>query len=377
MAKRNVIVGIDIGTTKIAAIIGEISEFGQVNIIGLGEAFSAGMRKGNIVDIENTARAIEQAVEKAERMSGVEVHSAFVGITGSHISCQNNKGVVAVSSEDKEIGVEDAHRVLQAARVISVPADRRIIHVLPRQYIVDGCDGIIDPVGMAGSRLEVETHIVTAASTSIQNILKSTSRAELEVEELVLNPLASAEAVLLPAEKELGAVVVDIGGGTTEIAIYDQGSMWFTSVLPVGGDYITSDVAVGLRTPIARAEELKKEHGCVLSKLMPDNEYIEVTAIGGQDTRNVTKKFLATIIEPRVQEIIGMVRQEIKRSGFKEVIPGGVVFTGGTSSMAGLTELAMQELNLPVRVGIPEQVGGLVDIVTAPSYATGIGLVLY
>lgn len=282
MPRDNVVVGVDIGTTKVVAVVAEVTTQGRLNIIGLGETPSGGLRKGIIVDIENTARAIEKAVEQAERMSGCHVTTVFVGLTGPHIGSVNNRGVVAVTGEDGEVGPEDVERVLQAARVIPLPSDRRIIHVLPRQYIVDGYDGIMDPIGMSGSRLEVETQIVTAAAAAIQNTLKSVQRAGLQVEELVLNPLASAEAVLQPAEKELGTVVVDIGGGTTEIAVFSEGSLWYASVLPIGSEHITSDLAVGLRTPLSQAEVIKKEHGCVSMEGINENETVEVQVVGGR-----------------------------------------------------------------------------------------------
>ena len=377
MPKDNIVVGLDIGTTKVVALVAEATPEGRLNIIGLGETPSGGLRKGIIVDIENTARAIAGAVQQAERMSGCQVHSAYVGLTGPHISSINNRGVVAVAGEDGEISVEDVERVLQAARVIPLPAERRIIHVLPRQYIVDGYDGVMDPIGMCGSRLEVETQIVTAAGAAVQNIMKSVQRAGLGVDELVLNPLASAGAVLQQAEKELGAVVVDIGGGTTEIAIIAQGGLWFASVLPIGSEHITSDLAVGLRTPIVQAEIIKKEHGCVLADLVPENQIIEVPPVGGKEKRRVARKMLASIIEPRVEEIFTMVRREINAAQFQGLLPGGVVLTGGGALLEGLTRMGAEILAMPVRLGWPEGNGGLADMVAAPAYATAAGLVNY
>ncbi|NPV26583.1 MAG: cell division protein FtsA [Firmicutes bacterium] len=377
MARRTIVVGLDVGTTKTTALVGEVDGEHRVHIIGVGECPSSGLRKGTIVDIDNTVKSIDRAIEKAERMSGVHVEAVCVGIAGANISSVNNRGVIAVAGPDREITAEDVERVLQAARVIHLPADRRIIHVIPRQYLVDGYDGVRDPVGMAGSRLEVETNIITGAATSIQNMLKSIHRAGLKLQDLVLNPLASGEAVLLPAEKELGVVVVDIGGGTTDIAIYDQGSPWFTSVLPIGGDYVTSDLAVGLRTTLAEAERVKREMGCVLADLAPDNEYVEITSVGGKEVNRVSRKLLATIIEPRMQEIIAIIRNEIYRSGYKGILPGGVVLTGGAVLMDGLVELARTQFNLPVRIGVPEGIGGISDVVSSPAYATAVGLVLY
>lgn len=377
MPKDNVVVGLDIGTTKVVAVVAEITLQGRLNIIGLGETPSGGLRKGIIVDIENTARAIEKAVEQAERMSGCHISSAFVGLTGPHIGSVNNRGVVAVTGEDGEVGPEDVERVLQAARVIPLPADRRIIHVLPRQYIVDGYDGIMDPIGMSGSRLEVETQIVTAAGAAVQNTIKSVQRAGLAVDELVLNPLASAEAVLQQAEKELGTVVVDIGGGTTEIAVISQGCLWFAAVLPIGSEHITSDLAVGLRTPLTQAEIIKKEHGCVLAELATENEFVEVPAVGGKEKKRVPRKMLAAIIEPRVEEIFNLVRREIDGSHFQGLLPGGVVLTGGGALLEGITQLASEALAMPVRLGWPENSGGLADMVASPAYATAVGLVNY
>lgn len=377
MPKDNIVAGIDIGTTKVVAVVAEVMPEGRLNIIGLGETPSGGLRKGIIVDIENTARAIAGAVEQAERMSGCRVQSAFVGLTGPHIDSINNRGVVAVTGEEGEIRLEDVERVLQAARVIPLAAERRIIHVLPRQYIVDGYDGVMDPVGMCGSRLEVETQIVTAAGAAVQNIMKSVQRAGLAVDELVLNPLASAGAVLQQAERELGVVVVDIGGGTTEIALISQGSLWFASVLPIGSEHITSDLAVGLRTPIVQAEAIKKEYGCVPADSVPDNETVEVPPVGGKEKRRVTRKALAAIIEPRVEEIFTMVRRELSSSRYQGLLPGGLVLTGGGALLEGITVKAAEILAMPVRLGWPEGSGGLADMVAAPPYATAVGLVDY
>jgi len=377
MPKKKVIVGLDIGTSKTVAIVGEVEFEGYINVIGVGECASSGLRKGTIVDIENTARSIEKAVEKAEQMSGVEITSAYVGITGPHISSMNNRGVVAVASLDKEITSEDAIRVLQAAKVITLPMDRKIIHIIPREYIVDGYDGIVDPVGMSGSRLEVETNIITGASTSIQNTLKSVYRAGLQVDSLVYNALASAEAVLLPAEKELGTLLVDIGAGTTELAIYERGSITFSSVIPLGGDHITSDLAVGLRTPIMEAERIKKTEGCVLQSLMPEENYIEVPNVGGNEVRRVSRKLVSSIIEPRMQEILSLIHTEFKKSGYNKSLPGGIVFTGGSAQLEGLVPMAANYLDMPARVGFPRNVGGITDIVDSPAYATALGILSF
>ncbi|NLW08085.1 MAG: cell division protein FtsA [Clostridia bacterium] len=378
MPRDNMIVGLDIGTTKVVVVVAEVNSEGRLDIVGLGETSSGGLRKGIIIDIENTARAIEKAVEQAERMSGLKINSAFVGLTGPHIQSINNKGVVAVAGEEGEITPEDVQRVLQAARVIPLTAERRVIHVLPRQYIVDGYDGITDPVGMSGSRLEVETQIVTAAGAVVQITLKSVQRANLTVDELVLNPLASAEAVLQQAEKELGAVVIDIGGGTTEIAIIYQGSLWFAAVLPVGSEHITGDLAVGLRTPILQAEGIKKEHGCVFAGLIDnDEQFIEVPPVGGKEKRRVSLKTLATIIEPRVEEIFTLALQKINAADPQTLLPGGVILTGGGALLKGMTQLSSEVLGMPVRLGVPEGNGGLADMVANPAYATAVGLLRY
>ncbi len=377
MARSNTIVGLDVGTTKVTAIVGEVGADGQLQIYGYGVAPSYGIRKGSVVDIEKTVKSIEEAVEKAEQMSGRPIEGGYVGITGTTISSVNNRGVVAVANPDQEITQEDVDRVLQAARVIALPHDRRIIHVIPRQFIIDGNDSILYPVGMMGSRLEVETHIVTIANAAVQNLLKCCERAGFQVQELVLNAYASGEAVLYPAEKELGVVLVDIGGGTTDIAIFEQGTLWFTSVLPVGGDYITSDLAVGLRTPLNQAERIKKEFGCTLPALTSDSETVEVTSVGGKNSFRVSKKTIASIIQPRVQEIIAMIKNKIESSGYRGLLPGGVVLTGGTALTDGIVELASEELQRPVRIGYPEAVGGLADVIHSPEFATSVGLLLY
>ncbi len=377
MARGNTIVGLDVGSTKVAVIVGEIGLDEQLQILGFGTASSTGIRRGAVIDIENTVRSIEEAIEKAEQMSGRPIEGGYVGITGTTISSLNNRGVVAVSNPEQEIAQEDVERVLQAARVIALPPDRRILHVIPRQFIVDGNDNILDPVGMLGSRLEVETHIVTSTHAAIQNLLKCCERAGFHVQEFVLNAYASGEAVLLPAEKELGVVVVDIGGGTTDIALFEQGSLWFTCVLPVGGDYITSDLAVGLRTPLTQAEIVKKDHGCTLPALTSDSEYVEISSVGGKDTRRVSRRTIANIIQPRVQEILGLVKNQLERSGYQGLLPGGIVLTGGAALTDGIVELATEELQRPVRMGYPEAVGGLVDVISSPVFAAGIGLLLY
>lgn len=377
MARSNTIVGLDVGSSKVTVIIGEVGSDGQPQIYGFGVAPSAGIRRGSVIDIEKTVQSIEEAIDRAEQMSGREVEGGFVSITGINLSSLNNRGVVAVANPDQEITREDVDRVLQAARVIALPHDRRIIHVIPRQFIVDGNDNILDPVGMMGSRLEVETHIVTINNAAVQNLMKCCERAGFRVQELVLGAYASGEAVLYPAEKELGAVVVDIGGGTTDIALFEQGTLWYTGVLPVGGDYVTSDLAVGLRTPLNQAERIKREYGCVLPALIAESDLVEVASVGGKDTSRVSRKVIAGIMQPRLQEILGLVKNQLEKSGYHGLLPGGVVLTGGTSLTQGMVELAAEELQRPVRIGYPEAVGGLSDQIHSPEFATGVGLLLY
>lgn len=354
--------------------MGEVDTYDQLSIIGLGEAASVGLRRGMIVDIERTSRSVAEAVAAAERMSGISLSSVVVGISGAHIATLNNRGVVAVANPGREIMPEDVVRVLHAAQVINLSSERHILHVLPRQYIVDGCDGIIDPTGMAGSRLEVEALIVTAATTWVRNLHYCLQKAGLHVDGLVLSPLAAAEVVLEPAEKELGTILVDIGGGTTEIAIFDRGGLWFTSVLPMGGDFVTSDLAVGLRLPLVEAERLKRSF---VPPAAGNGEAATIEVGTGLHRQEVSQDLLASIIEPRLEEIFQFVQGEIARSGYPALLPGGVVLTGGIAALDGIAELASQFLQLPVRVGYPGGVGGMVDMVRHPSYATAVGLLVH
>jgi cell division protein FtsA len=348
-----------------------------MQIVGYGSVPSIGIRHGSVIDIENTVRSIEEAIERAEQMSGRSIDGGCVSITGTSIASINNRGVVAVADPEQEIAREDVERVLQAARVIALPHDRRVVHVIPRQFIVDGIENILDPVGMVGARLEVETQIVTIANAAVQNLLKCCERAGFHVQDLVLASLASGDAALFPAEKELGVVVVDIGGGTTDIAVYDQGALWYSAVLPVGGDYITSDLAVGLRTPLTQAEDLKKKSGSALPGLMPDNEMVDVPGVGGKETHQASRKMIASIIQPRVQEILGLVKNQLDQCRYQGLLPGGIVITGGTALTPGLVELAGEIMQRPVRLGFPEAAGGLADVIHSPVYAAGIGLLSY
>ncbi len=377
MAQAELIAGLDMGTRKMTCLIGQVDEAGKVTVMGVGTGPSAGMRKGVVVDIEGAARAAQRVVQNAQRMAGVQVRSLYLAVTGGRITSVNNRGMVAVARADREITREDVSRVMEAARVINVPPDFEIIHALPRQFVVDGYDGVTDPVGMVGVRLEVEAHIVMGLVTSLENVMRSVYKAGLEVEGLVLAPLAAGEAVLQPAERELGVVLVDVGGGTTDVALFDQGSIYFASILPVGGDHVTSDIAVGLRTPLDVAERLKKEYGCARREQASGEVTFEVTSVGGSSQKQVDQRTLAGIVEPRVQEIFSLVGDELAKARYNRTIPGGVVLTGGMAELEGIVELAEQVLDMPVRLGIPQGVSGLTDMVRSPAYATAVGLLIY
>ncbi len=372
--KTNVIVGLDIGTTKTCAVVAELHETG-IDIIGVGLHPSEGLRKGVVVNIESTVESIKGAIEEAERSSGCEISSVYAGIAGAHIRGQNSLGIVPVKG--REVKPEDVERATEAARAIAIPLDRQIIHTLPQYYVVDEQDGIIDPVGMAGVRLESRVHIVTGSVTSIQNIVKSINRVGLEVKDIVLEQLAASEAVLSNDEKALGTALIDIGGGTTDIAVFSEGSIKHTAVIPVGGQYVTSDIATGLRTPVAEAEKIKIEYGCAYMPLIPKDEFIEVPSVGGREPREVSRQILGRIIEPRMDEILKMAQKEINRSGCEDILAAGVVLTGGGAILEGTPELAEQIFNMPVRRGLPMDIGGLADTVKSPAYATGVGLVLF
>ena len=378
MAKRGALVGLDIGTTKVCVIVAEHDEDGEVHITGMGTSPSTGVRKGVVVDLGSTTRAIEEAVDKAERMAGLRITTAALGVSGGHLASQNSRGVVAVSRADHEIGEQDVSRVIEAARMAAVPAsDREIVHLLPRDFIVDGQDGVKSPVGMYGTRLEVEAHIVTGASTLLANLLKCVQRAGLDGDAMVLEPLASAEAVLTPAERELGVALVDIGGGTTSLGIFTGGGLCYTTVLPYGGNHVTNDIAVGLRTSFGDAEHLKIRHGCALPHLVGDGDLIEIVHVGSHEPRVMPRRALCEIIEPRVAEIAGLVKVQLTRSGLAYRIPAGLVVTGGTAQLRGLAELFSERLGMAARVGVPELIGSMADTVSSPAYATGVGLVLH
>jgi cell division protein FtsA len=374
MGRRDeIIVGLDIGTTKIACIIGEVTEEG-IDIIGIGSHPSTGLRKGVVINIDATINSIAKAVEEAELMAGCEVNRVYAGIAGGHVKGFNSRGIVAV--KDKEVRREDLSRVVDAARAVAMPMDRKVIHVIPQEYIIDDQDGIKEPLGMTGVRLEASVHIVTASVTSAQNIVKCANACGLEVADIVLEQLASSEAVLSEDEKELGVAVVDVGGGTTDIAIYSQGSLVHTAVLSIGGNHLTNDIAVGLRTPMAEAERIKQKYGCAMTEKITPEETIEVPSVGGRPPRVLSRQILSEIIEPRVEEIFAYVGRELKNSGYEDLIASGVVITGGTTILENMPVLAEEVLGLPVRRGVPKGVGGLVDVVRNPKFATGVGLVL-
>jgi len=372
--KENLIVGLDIGTTKICTIIGSMTESG-LEIVGIGTSVSKGLRKGVVINIESTVQAIHKALQEAELMAGCEINSVFAGIAGAHITGFNSQGVIAI--KNREVTTEDIQRVIDAAKAIAIPMDREVIHVLPQEYIIDDQDGIKEPLGMSGVRLEAKVHIVTGAVASAQNIIKSCNKANVNVADIVLEPLASSEAVLSPDEKELGVAIVDIGGGTTDLAIFVDGAIKHTSVLSLGGNHLTNDIAVGLRTPMAEAERIKRTYGSCLTSDIGADETIEVPSVGGREPRVLSRQLLAEILEPRVEEMFTLVNREIVRSGYEDLIASGVVITGGTSILPGMPELAEQIFNLPVRRGSPQGVGGLLDVVNSPIYATGVGLVIY
>jgi cell division protein FtsA len=372
--RDEIIVGLDIGTTKIAAIVGEVTPEG-IDIIGIGTAPSKGLRKGVVVNIDATVTAIQQAISEAENMAGCEISSVYAAISGAHVRGINSHGIVAV--KDKEVREADVMRVLEAAKAVAIPMDREVLHVLPQQYVVDEQDGIRDPLGMAGVRLEAKVHIVTTAVTSAQNVVKCANRCGLQVADIVLEPLAAAQAVVEDDEKELGVVLLDIGGGTCDLAIFVDGAIVHTAVLPLGGNHVTNDIAVGLRTPLESAEKIKRKYGCALPSLVDEGEMMEVPSVGGRGPREMSRQLLVRIVEPRIEEIFEHVRKEIVRSGYFDSLAAGVVLTGGATIMEGVAEVAEQVLSLPARRAMPTRIGGLTDVVKSPAYSTGVGLVLY
>ncbi len=378
MAKNGYVVGIDIGTRKVCVAIGEITEDRKIEVIGIGTADSKGLRKGVVVNLDITSAAIKKAQEEAELMAGISINSAFIGISGAHIKSFNSRGVIAVSGKNREISREDIHRVIEQSKAVSIPPDREIIHVIPQEFVVDEQDGIRDPFGMSGIKLEVNVHIVTGAVTLCQNLRTCVERAGINIEEIILNQIASSAAVLTHDEKELGVGLIDIGAGTTEVAIYERGSLWYTQNIPLGGDNFTNDIAVGLRTAIPDAEKIKKRFGCTAAPAGEDQETIEVPSVGtGRKPRVLSRQLLADIIQPRAEEIFRLVDNDIKRMGYEKSLNSGIVLTGGTALLDGLEEVAEEIFDLPVRRGDPTGVGGLIDRVGTPDYATAVGLLIH
>ncbi|MGD8567745.1 MAG: cell division protein FtsA [Gammaproteobacteria bacterium] len=378
MAKRsdqNLMVGLDIGTSKIGAIVADVSTDGKIEVIGIGSHPSKGLKKGVVVNIESTTQSIQRAVEEAELMAGCQIDSVFAGIAGSHIQSLNSHGIVAI--RDKEVSQADVDRVIDAAKAVAIPADQKLLHVIPQEFVIDDQDGIKEPVGMCGVRLEAKVHLVTGAVSAAQNIVKCVRRCGLEVDDIILEQLASSYAVLTEDEKELGVCLVDIGGGTTDIAVFTEGSIRHTAVIPIAGDQITNDIAVALRTPTQYAEDIKKKYACALTQVASPDESIEVPSVGDRPPRRLARQTLAEVVEPRYEELLTLVQNELRRSGFEDLCAAGIVLTGGCSKMEGVIDLAEEVFHIPVRLGMPGNVSGLVDVVKNPIYATGVGLLIY
>jgi cell division protein FtsA len=369
------IVGLDIGTSKVVAIVGMVGPDGDIEIIGLGSHPSRGMKKGVVVNIDSTVQSIQRAIEEAELMSGCKIYSVQVGIAGSHIHGQNSHGIVAI--KDKEVVQADVDRVLDAARALAIPADQKILHSLPQEFLINSQDGIKDPLGMSGVRLEARVHVITAASNAVQNIEKCVRRCGLEVDQIILEQLASADAVLTDDEKELGVCLVDIGGGTTDIAIYTEGAIRHTAVIPIAGDQVTNDIAMAFATPTIHAEDIKIKYACALAQLAHEDETIQVPSVGDRPSRSLTRQALAEVVEPRYEELFTLIQNEIRRSGYEDMIPSGIVLTGGTAKMEGAVELAEEVFHVPVRLASPQSVSGMADFVCNPIYSTGVGLLMH
>ncbi len=378
MAKKlddNLIVGLDIGTSKVLVIVGEIKLDGKIEVIGVGHHPARGLRKGVVANIESTVQSIQRAVEEAELMSGCQIYSVFVGIAGAHINSFSSHGVAAI--RDNEVTSEDIERVIEAAKALAIPNDQRILHVIPQEFLIDGQDSIREPVGMCGIRMEARVHIITGAVSATQNIIRCVHRCGLKVDDIILEQLASSEAVISEDERELGVCMIDIGGGTTDIAIFNDGAIQHTAVIPIAGDQVTNDIAVAFHTPTQAAEDIKIKYGCALTQFVDADQTIEAPSIGGRPPRKLLRQNLAEIIEPRLEELLLLVQAELRRSGSEELIGSGVVFTGGSSKIEGIVELAEEVFHMPVRLGVPLYDGGLSEIVHNPIYATGIGLVQF
>ena len=372
---KHMIVGLDIGTSKVVAIVCEIGSEGEIEIIGLGSHPSRGLKKGVVVNIESTVQSIQRAIEEAELMAGCQIHSVYAGIAGNHIRSMNSHGIVAI--RDKEVTYNDVDRVIDAARAVAIPADQKILHVLPQEFVIDTQDSIREPIGMSGVRLEAKVHIVSGAESAAQNIVKCVRRCGLEVDDIILEQLASSYSVLTEDEKELGVCMVDIGGGTTDIAVFTEGAIRHTAVIPIAGDQVTSDIAVALRTPTQHAEDIKMKYGCALTQLASPDETIEVPSVGDRPPRRLARQTLAEVIEPRYEELFNLVQAELRRCGLEDLVAAGIVLTGGSSRMEGAIELAEEVFHMPVRLGLPQHVSGLVDVIKNPIFATGVGLLMY
>jgi cell division protein FtsA len=372
---RGIIVGLDIGTSKVVAIVGELQDDNQIEVIGFGSHPSKGLKKGVVVNIESTVISIQRAIEEAELMAECDIHQVYAGIAGSHVRSLNSHGIVAI--RDREVTQSDVDRVIDAARAVAIPADQRILHVLPQEFIIDGQEGIREPIGMSGVRLEARVHMVTGAASAAQNIVKCIQRCGLEVEDIVLEQLASSFAVLTDDEKELGICLVDIGGGTTDIAVFNNGAIRHTAVIPIAGDQVTNDIAISMRTPTQYAEEIKIKYACALAQLASPEESIEVPSVGERPPRRLARQLLAEVVEPRYVELMELVQAELRRSGFEDLCAAGMVLTGGSSKMEGLVELAEEILHMPVRLGAPQRITGLGEVVRNPIYSTGVGLLLF
>ncbi len=373
--ERDLLVGLDIGTSKVAAVVGELNGSDEMEVIGIGLAPSKGLKKGVVVNLESTVNSIQRAVEEAELMAGCQIKSVFAGIAGSHIRSLNSHGIVAI--KEKEVTQYDIDRVIDSARAVAIPADQKILHILPQEFVIDQQEGIKEPVGMSGIRLEAKVHMVTGSVSAAQNIIKCIRRCGLDVEDIVLEQLASCTSVLSDDEKELGVCLIDIGGGTTDIAVFSDGAIKHTAVIPIAGDQVTNDIAVALRTPTKNAEEIKKAHAYALTQLADPQEMIDVPSIGDREPRKISAQNLAEIIEPRYEELMLLVQAELRRSGYEDLIAAGMVLTGGSSKVKGLCELAEEIFHMPVRVGFPQQVSGLTDVVRNPIFSTGVGLLMY
>ncbi len=372
---KNLIVGLDIGTSKVVAIVGEIVSDDEIEIIGIGSNPSRGLKRGVVVNIESTVHSIQRAIEEAELMAGCEIHSVYAGIAGSHIRSLNSHGIVAI--RDNEVTANDIDRVIDAARAVAIPADQKILHILPQEFVVDSQEGVKEPIGMSGVRLEAKVHMVTGAVSAAQNIIKCVRRCGLEVDDVILEQLASSQSVLTDDEKELGVCLVDIGGGTTDIAVFANGAIHHTAVIPIAGDQVTNDIAVALRTPTQHAEDIKIQYACALTQLASPDETIEVPSVGDRPARRLARQTLAEVVEPRYEELFTLVQAELRRSGFEDMIAAGIVLTGGSAKMEGAVDLAEEIFHMPVRLGVPQYVTGLSDVVRNPIHATGVGLLLF